>query len=149
MSLVHGTLSGYKYYGCRCDRCRKANTVACRKWMKEHPDALARKARNERIRRRGGDPDILLKKAAVHGEISGLRKHRRDGTRLCRKCRSFQTQARKEREAKHKAALRPHGTEAALRRHYDRGERPCARCRNVYKNRGKYKNRRKMYTEQS
>lgn len=30
--LVHGTLNGYKYHGCRCAACRKANVDSVNEW---------------------------------------------------------------------------------------------------------------------
>jgi hypothetical protein len=132
----HGTTNGYKNYGCRCDKCRAANTRFQRKWMAAHPDAVERKRINARIKRRGVtdlDPNELLVKPAVHGELSGIRKHKRDKTPLCRLCGVLNTKIRKEREAARRARLTPHGTESALRRHYRLGQKPCAKCRKVYK----------------
>lgn len=52
----HGTLNGYGNLGCRCDRCRAANTAAHRDYMRAHPEQYRRQTRTER-RKRTGDPD--------------------------------------------------------------------------------------------
>src|ERR1700677_4043481 len=118
--IPHGTYNGYKNYGCRCERCCKANTRYCKAWMDAHPEAKERRAGARRLKNRGGNPDVLRVTPAIHGELSGINKHKRDKTPLCRKCSVLATRLRKESEAARKAARRPHGTEAALRRHYVR-----------------------------
>lgn len=135
--IPHGTQNGYKNYGCRCDKCRKANTRYCRNWMNNHPDAKMRRARAARLKSRGGDPDVLLTHTAVHGEVSGINKHKRDKTDFCRPCNTLAVKMRNEKAAAARARRQPHGTESALRRHYSLGEKPCPRCRSVYKRRGK------------
>jgi hypothetical protein len=37
--MRHGTATGYRYYGCRCDRCRAANTATQRN-LRERMNAV-------------------------------------------------------------------------------------------------------------
>jgi hypothetical protein len=73
----HGTLNGYTNLGCRCDRCRQANTIACR-------------PRQEAWRRRRG---IMPRKL---GRTHGLRSTYNAGCR-CEPCRGAEREYRTRR----------------------------------------------------
>jgi hypothetical protein len=54
--LPHGTISGYKWYRCRCDACRRANADYQRDYMQRKPQQqLLHAARQRRSGQRRAD----------------------------------------------------------------------------------------------
>lgn len=53
----HGTVGGYGYHKCRCDRCREALRLAARDYVKRHPEHLERQRERAAARWRRDHPD--------------------------------------------------------------------------------------------
>ena len=118
----HGTVNGYRNYGCRCDECRRANADKQRVYMRGHPEQREKHRRRSLIRR-GLDPDAVFPVVPVsHGTLSGVRHHRRAKTAMCPLCAAYANAAKVMRQSERTEKLRPCGTLAAVRRHYRRHE---------------------------
>ncbi len=118
----HGTLNGYKNYGCRCAECRTANAQSQRVYMLGHPEQRD-KARNRALRRRGKNPALVpRRKKVLHGSPNGVMSHKRKKQELCADCQRYVEAKQLLAQAQKAVALKPCGTLAAVRRHYRKGE---------------------------
>jgi hypothetical protein len=43
--MTHGLRSSYSVYGCRCDECRKAHRLYCRKWARDNSESKNKRQR--------------------------------------------------------------------------------------------------------
>lgn len=120
--IPHGTLNGYKNYGCRCDLCRAKNAKSQVVYMLGHPEQRE-KARQRALRRRGKDPALVPPRPKVlHGSPNGVSSHKRKGQPLCEDCQKYVEAKQLFLAARKAVALRPCGTLAAVRRHYRKKE---------------------------
>jgi hypothetical protein len=89
----HGTYNGYKNHGCRCDRCRTANTVAQRDYKRAWYRRQGHPTRAEYLE------SIGQQRGGTHGRIGTYN----NGCR-CEQCRRVATQLRSHYRARQKAA---------------------------------------------
>lgn len=64
-AITHGTVSGYRYHGCRCDPCRLAHNAKCYEYRAAHPEKISKYQANYTKSRYGLRPEeydeILLR----------------------------------------------------------------------------------------
>ena len=130
MPPKHGTTYQYNQKGCRCKRCKTANKMRHRKYMKEHPEQQE-KARLRSRAKYGLDPE-KRRPPVMHGTSKGVASHKRRKTALCKECKAFVKADTFMREVRRKERLAPCGTPGALRRHYRNNEPIDDLCRTMF-----------------
>jgi hypothetical protein len=107
---VHGTTNGYRYYGCRCERCREAAREAARQYRQG--------------KREGSTPEH------VHGTLGGYRDY---GCR-CGRCRKAEREDASKRRKRRQSRPIPEHVHGTANGYMSYGCR-CERCREARRSR--------------
>ena len=111
----HGTTSGYRYHGCRCDLCREANTAACRAYAhrsgrhKPRGEYLAELAQTAAVHRHGTESRYTNERCrcdlcgAASAEGQRARRTRRGMQQAAQVAAGRQTAAEQLRQAREQA----------------------------------------------